>query len=112
MKILQYPHPSLRREARPLTAIDNKVFAQARQMFDLMYEQKGIGLAANQVGLPYQLTVLNLTSDPAQADQEMIWINPVIVERKGTIEGEEGCLSFPGLYQKIRRAKQIRVQGY
>jgi peptide deformylase len=77
-----------------------------------MYANKGLGLAANQVFLPYRIVVINPTGDPQQRDREEVLLNPVILERKGTIEGEEGCLSFPGLYQKIRRAKTISVQAY
>jgi peptide deformylase len=112
MKIVQYPHPALRWVTKPLTAIDQKVRDHAAAMLDLMYEAKGIGLATPQVALPYQMIVLNLTGDPEQRDQEGVYINPVILERKGTIEGDEGCLSFPGLTQKIRRAKTVRVQAY
>ena len=106
------PHPSLRYPARPLTAIDEKVRTAARQMLDLMYESKGIGLAGNQVFWPYQLFVMNVKSDPQQRELEYVFINPVIVERKGSVEGEEGCLSFPGLFQKVRRAKTVRIQAY
>lgn len=81
-------------------------------MLELMYEHKGLGLAANQVFLPYRIVVLNPSGDPQQRDKEEVLLNPVILERKGAMEGEEGCLSFPGLYQKIRRAKTVRVQAY
>src|SRR5262249_23722916 len=81
-------------------------------MLELMYAAKGIGLAANQVFLPYQMFVMNDTADPEQREHEQVFINPVIVERKGSVEGEEGCLSFPQLYQKVRRAKTVRVQAY
>ncbi len=70
------------------------------------------GLAATQVALPYQLLVMNPTADPEQRDQEKVIINPVILERKGTIEEDEGCLSLPGLFAKVRRAKQVKVQAY
>jgi peptide deformylase len=112
MKIVQYPHPALRRPVKPLAAIDKQVRLQAGQMLELMYAARGIGLAANQVVLPYQLFVMNPTADPQQREQELVCINPVIVERKGTIEGEEGCLSFPKLYQKVRRAKTVKVRMY
>jgi peptide deformylase len=112
MKILKYPHPSLRHVAAPLTAIDKKVQDSARQMLDLMYEARGLGLAAPQVGLPYQLLVMNFAADPNQPEQEGVWINPVIMERKGSQEGEEGCLSFPDLFAKVRRAKTVKVQAY
>ncbi|MFN4259066.1 MAG: peptide deformylase [Gemmataceae bacterium] len=112
MKIVHYPHPALRHPSRPLTAIDGSVRKQAAQMLELMYEARGIGLAANQVAWPYQLLVFNETADPEQREHEFVCINPVILERKGSLEGEEGCLSFPMLYQKVRRAKTVKVQYY
>ena len=112
MKIVRYPHPALRWQSKPLTMIDEKVQTYARQMLELMYESKGLGLAANQVGLPYQLLVMNPTTEPQEKERERVLINPVILERRGSVEGEEGCLSFPGLYQKVRRAKTIKVQAY
>jgi peptide deformylase len=92
--------------------IDAELRASVRAMFDLMYASKGIGLAANQVALPYRFFVLNLTADPAQPDQERVFINPEIVKRHSSEEAEEGCLSFPGLYTKIRRARKIRVKAF
>ena len=112
MKIVQYPHPSLRHPGKPLTAIDKKLQLQVGAMFDLMYEARGVGLAATQVALPFQLLIMNLTIDPEQRDKEEVYINPVIVERKGSMEDEEGCLSFPGLYQTVRRAKTVKVHAY
>jgi peptide deformylase len=112
MKIVQYPHPALRHVCRPLTAIDAKVRKAAEEMLEAMYAAKGLGLAAPQVALPYRLIVLNLTGDRNQRDQEGVYVNPVILEKKGSVEDEEGCLSFPGLYAKIRRAKSVNVQAY
>jgi peptide deformylase len=112
MKIVQYPHPSLRHPARPLTSIDEKVRRQAREMLDLMYEAKGLGLASNQVGLPFQLLVINAAADPSRKEEEQVFINPVILERKGSVEGEEGCLSFPKLFAKVRRAKTVKAHAY
>jgi peptide deformylase len=112
MKIVTYPHPALRHKAVPISAIDNKVRRYVEEMFELMYAGKGLGLAGPQVALPYQVFVMNLTADPNQRDAGQAFINPLIVERRGSVEGEEGCLSFPGLYQKVRRAKTIRYQAY
>jgi len=112
MKIVHYPHPALRHAAKPLTSIDKELRIQCGQMMELMYEARGLGLAATQVALPFQLLVMNLSGDPEQRDREEILINPVILERKGIVEDEEGCLSFPGLFQKVRRAKTIKVQAY
>lgn len=112
LKIVQYPHPALRHPAKPLTAIDRKVVLVAEKMLELMYEHRGLGLAAPQVGLPFQLFVANYAGDREQKQLEGVYINPVIVERRGTMEGEEGCLSFPQLFQKVRRARTVRVQAY
>ena len=111
MQIITYPHPTLRRVSKPLRRVDAELRGIIRQMFDLMYEAKGIGLAANQVDLPLRLFIVNLEAKP-DAGQELVFINPVIVERKGFIDDEEGCLSFPGLYQKVKRAKTIKVHAY
>src|SRR5439155_5885599 len=112
MKIVHYPHPALRHAAKPLTSIDKKLHLHIGEMKDLMYEARGLGLAAPQVALPYQLLVMNVTGDPKQPEREEVYLNPSIVERKGFMEDEEGCLSFPGLYQKIRRSKTIKVRAY
>jgi peptide deformylase len=110
MKIVHYPHPALRRAARPLTSIDKKTERYIAEMIDLMVEGKGLGLAGPQVALPYQIFVMNL--DPEHREMAKAYINPVIMERRGSVEGEEGCLSFPGLYAKVRRAKTIKFQAY
>lgn len=112
MKIVQYPHPALRTKARPVTAIDKSIHQAAGQMLELMYRNEGLGLAAPQVALDVQLIVMNFEADPEKKDQEYVAINPVIVESKGAMTGREGCLSFPGLYQNIRRAKTVKVQAY
>ena len=112
MKIVQYPHPALRYACRPLTSIDAKVRKAAEEMLELMYEAKGLGLAAPQVALPYRLIVLNLGEDHEERGYGCAYVNPVILERKGSVEDEEGCLSFPGLYAKVRRAKSVQVQAY
>ncbi|HJZ59043.1 MAG TPA: peptide deformylase [Gemmataceae bacterium] len=112
MKIVKYPHPALRVHARPVTAIDKDVQMAAAGMLDLMYTHEGLGLAAPQVALDIQLLVMNFAADPEKKDQEFVAINPVIVESKGTINDREGCLSFPGLYQNVRRAKTVKVQAY
>jgi peptide deformylase len=95
-----------------VTRIDDALRAKVRAMFALMYEAKGIGLAANQVAIPLRFFVLNLTADPQQPDQEKVIINPEIVKRHASIEEEEGCLSFPSLYAKVKRAKKIRFRYY
>jgi peptide deformylase len=112
MDIVLYPHPALRWKSRPVTEIDAALRKTVAEMFELMYAAKGIGLAANQVALPYRVFVLNLTADPAAKDEELVFLNPQILKRKGTVEGEEGCLSFPGLYGDVRRAADITVEAF
>jgi peptide deformylase len=113
LKIVMFPHPSLRHKARPLTHIDKKVQLIAGALLELMYEHRGLGLAAPQVGLPFQMFVANYEGNPQKRDLEGVFINPVIIEKKGgLVEAEEGCLSFPKLFQKVRRAKTVLVQAY
>jgi peptide deformylase len=112
LEIVNFPHPALRYSSRPVTEIDDGLRATIRAMFELMYTAKGIGLAANQVALPFRFFVLNLTADPEQPDKEQVFINPEIVKRHSSVEDEEGCLSLPGLYGKVRRARKIRVRAY
>jgi peptide deformylase len=112
MKIVQYPHPSLRRKAEPVMSITREVHVQVGEMLELMYKNEGLGLAAPQVDWPARVLVMNFAGDPEQKEHEYIAINPVILEAKGTIEDREGCLSFPGLFSKVRRAKQVKVQAY
>lgn len=112
LEIVTWPHPALRYLAHPVERIDDTLRTAVRAMFDLMYEARGIGLAATQVALPFRFFVLNLTADPDQPAEERVFINPVIVKRHGGTSGEEGCLSFPGLYAPVPRARKIKVQGF
>jgi peptide deformylase len=112
MKIVKYPHPALRTPVKPVAAIDKEIVLAAGRMLDLMYASEGLGLAAPQVALDAQLLVMNFAGDPAAKDQEFVAINPQVVEEKGAVSDREGCLSFPGLYQNVRRFKTVKVQAY
>lgn len=114
LRVIHYPHPTLRRPSKPLRRVDAELHGMIRQMFDLMYskEHRGIGLAANQVDLPYRLFVANLSSDPDLRDEEFVFINPVLSLPKGSEEAEEGCLSLPGLYGTVRRPEKITITAY
>ena len=81
-------------------------------MFELMYEHKGVGLAANQVDLPYRLFVANPEGDPDAKETERAFINPVLSGGRGQEEDEEGCLSIPGVYAQVTRNTTIKVQAY
>ena len=109
MQIVQYGHPVLRWKAKPIQSINDEIRSAVREMFELMYSAKGIGLAANQVGLPFRFFVVNVTADPEQKDEEFVFLNPRIRRRKGAATGEEGCLSLPGLYANVERADEIVI---
>lgn len=112
MEIVTYGHPCLRWKSKPLTEITPTLKSSVRTMFKLMYEARGIGLAANQVGLPYRFFVINPTADPNEPEEEMVFINPEIVRRKGSEVGEEGCLSLPELFGNVPRATEIVVEAF
>src|SRR5207253_6982481 len=98
--------------SKPLKRVDADLRKTIREMFELMYASKGIGLAANQIGLPLRFFIVNLEAKP-EAGEEMVFINPVIsLPRGGSEEAEEGCLSLPGLYGPVVRPKQVRINGY
>lgn len=112
LHIVHYPHPVLRTRSKPVEVLDASLERTVRGMFELMYAARGIGLAANQVGLPFRFFILNLTADPEQPEHEQVFINPEIVKRHSSDEAEEGCLSLPGLYAPVHRAKRIRTKSY
>jgi peptide deformylase len=112
VRIVNYPHPTLRHKSKPLRRVDAELRQIVGEMFELMYLHKGIGLSANQVDLPYRLFISNAQGDPAAKDQELVFINPVISRWSGTAEADEGCLSFPGIYAPLRRAEKIRISAY
>ena len=114
LRIINYPHPTLRRPSKALKRVDAELHKLVREMFELMYskEHRGVGLAANQVDLPYRLFIVNLSSDPAIKEEEHVFINPVLNQPKGGDEQEEGCLSLPGLFAPVRRPEKIRVNAY
>ena len=92
--LVEYPHPALLRPAKPLVRIDEAVCDAVEQMFDIMYEAEGIGLAANQVALPYRIFIVN-TSGRRGHGEELVFINPSLSRPRGTAVQEEGCLSLP-----------------
>ena len=111
MKIVQYPHPTLRYKSKPITRIDRELKNMVREMFDLMYAAKGIGLAANQVDLPLQLFVINLSGSPEEGE-ELVFINPVVSSPKGSDEAEEGCLSIVGVNAQVSRPESVHISAY
>ena len=112
MRIIQYPHPTLRHVSKDLRVVDAELRKIVAEMFELMYEARGVGLAANQVDLPYRLFIANPEGEPDSKETEFVFINPRFLERKGMAEGEEGCLSLPGLYAMVKRPDQVVINAY
>ena len=111
MEVIQYPHPTLRHRSKAIRRVDQALKEIVERMFELMYEHKGIGLAANQVDLPLRLFVVN-TEGNKETGEELVFINPVLQSPKGSEEAEEGCLSIPGVYGNVVRPASIRVSAY
>ena len=111
VKILTYPHPILKYKCKPLQRINQELRDIVAEMFETMYAAAGVGLAANQVGLPFQLFVMNPTGNKEENEQEFIFINPVILKKNGNISDNEGCLSFPDIHADVIRSETIEVEA-
>ncbi len=112
LQVIHYPHPTLRHVSKPVKRVDRELRDMIAQMFELMYKHEGVGLAANQVDLPYRLFIANPTGDANKKEQEFVFINPVILSGKGQVDGEEGCLSIPGLTAEVTRKETVQIEAY
>jgi len=110
LKILKYPDPILRKTAEPVKAISKEVFELVDNMIETMLKEEGVGLAATQVGSLLRIFTLNTTPHEEQA-KPVVFINPVILKQEGEVVEEEGCLSFPELYLKIKRSEWVQLQA-
>ena len=108
LEILKFPDPRLRNHAKPVAKVDDAVRRLADDMLETMYEAPGIGLAATQVGVARQVIVVDVSEE---RDQPLVLVNPEVVESEGEEEMEEGCLSVPGFYEKVKRAEKVRVKA-
>ncbi|MGI9177155.1 MAG: peptide deformylase [Pirellulales bacterium] len=111
LTLVEYPHPALLRKTRPVTRLDAGLREAVEQMFEIMYEAQGVGLAANQVALPYRLFVVNCAGRRGEGE-EHVFINPVLSRPRGTAVQEEGCLSLPGVRMDVRRPEKIVVDAW
>ena len=109
-EILVYPDPFLARKALPVAAVDDRVRALIRDMFETMYAAEGVGLAAPQVGVGKRVIVVDV-SPVDETIAPVAVVNPEIVERKGSVTGVEGCLSVPGVQGEVCRAETVEVRG-
>lgn len=107
-EILEFPDPRLRTVAKPVERFDEALAELVEDMFETMYEEKGIGLAATQVNVHERVLVMD-TSD--ERDRPRAFVNPEITATDGKQIYEEGCLSVPGIYAKVERAEQITVRA-
>lgn len=108
LTILRYPDPRLHKVAAPVAAVDDEIRDLVRDMAETMYAAPGVGLAATQVDVHKQVIVIDIS---ATHDRLQVFVNPQIVESRGTSGLEEGCLSVPGIYDKVQRAEWVRVRA-
>ncbi len=108
LTILEFPDKRLRTVARPVEKVDDKIRQLVDDMLETMYEAKGVGLAATQVNVHQRVIVIDTSEDK---DAPLCLINPEIIEKDGVEESEEGCLSVPGFFEKVKRAEHIKVKA-
>ncbi|MCL2873043.1 MAG: peptide deformylase [Betaproteobacteria bacterium] len=108
LPVLEYPSPRLRIIASPVAEITPEIRQTIRDMAETMYAAPGIGLAATQVDFHQQIIVIDVSEEK---DSLMVLINPEILESRGEVYGEEGCLSVPGYYDEIKRAEAVTVRA-
>ncbi|GAB1232463.1 peptide deformylase [Ferrigenium sp. UT5] len=108
LPILQYPDPRLHKVAKLVVAVTDETRRLIRDMSETMYAAPGIGLAATQVDVHERIIVMDISE--AHNDLK-VFINPELIEQSGEEEGEEGCLSVPGIYEKVRRAERVTVRA-
>jgi peptide deformylase len=109
-KIRRYPDPILTTSAEPVTEFGPRLKQIVEEMFMTMYQERGVGLAAPQCGIGKRIFVINCAKDQA-AEGELALINPEVVSVEGEQFGDEGCLSFPGLYAKKLRPMKVTMRA-
>ena len=107
LPILRFPDPRLKKVALPVDNVDDEVRRLAHDMAETMYEAPGIGLAATQVDVHRRVIVIDISET---RDQLLVVINPELIASEGEQVGEEGCLSVPGIYDKVERAERVVVR--
>jgi peptide deformylase len=107
LPILEFPDPRLRTRAAAVTEVDAALRKLIDDMFETMYAAPGIGLAATQINVHKRVLVVDVSEDRSKP---LALINPEIIAREGVEETEEGCLSVPGIYDKVTRAEKVRVR--
>ena len=108
LKIIFYPDPRLREKCRMVETFDNSLKSLAARMFELMRENRGVGLAAPQVGQTIRLFVMNHSGKP---EDDRVYVNPILSDPDGDDEAEEGCLSLPGINIDVLRSNTLRIRA-
>ena len=108
LKILQYPDPRLHTLAKPVVTVNDKVRKLVADLAETMYAAPGVGLAATQVDVNKQVIMIDISET---RDKLLTFINPEILASSGVSDCEEGCLSVPGIFEKVQRAERITVRA-
>jgi peptide deformylase len=108
LNILEFPDERLRKKAAVVKTVDDKIKKLVDDMLETMYESKGVGLAATQVDVHQRVIVIDVSEEK---NTPLFLINPEIIEKDGIEESEEGCLSVPGFYEKVKRAEHVKVKA-
>jgi peptide deformylase len=108
LPILHFPDHRLRTRAAPVNTVDDTIHTLVDNMFETMYEAPGIGLAATQVDVHKRVIVIDVSEEK---NQPLVFINPELIEKHGSEEMDEGCLSVPGIYETVQRADRVKVRA-
>ena len=108
LTILEFPDERLRKKAAVVRTVDDKIKKLVDDMLETMYQSKGVGLAATQVDVHQRVIVIDVSEEK---NTPLFLINPEIIEKDGIEESEEGCLSVPGFYEKVKRAEHVKVKA-
>lgn len=107
-QVLMYPDPELHRIAAPVVKVDDDIRALAADMAETMYAAPGVGLAATQIGVHRRVVVIDISET---RDEPIVLINPELLASEGYADNEEGCLSVPGVFDTVRRARWIKARA-
>ena len=108
LTILEFPDERLRKKAAAVKTVDDAIRKLVDEMLETMYESRGVGLAATQVNVHLRVIVIDVSEDKSTP---LCLINPEIIARDGVEESEEGCLSVPGFFEKVKRAEHVKVRA-
>jgi len=109
LTVVKYPDPILAKPGEPVTEFNDELRKLVADMFETMYDEHGIGLAAPQINVSKRLLIMDL-SGGERPEEKLVVINPEIIESEGKLYEEEGCLSFPEIHEKVQRAARVKVR--